>query len=280
MVSITASALNTLSRPARAISAQAAALTAPMTLRLTQGTSTRPPTGSQMRPMTLARAKATAWSTWTGVPSSSSTRPPAAMAEAEPISAWQPPSAPDRVASFSMTMPIPPAVKQARSRASSLRPRASATVNSTAGSTPQAPAVGAATTRPMQAFTSATARAPAIIREKAGPSREVSSPSHWPMRSAPPRTRPLRECWGVASPRAMDWRMTWIRPTMSARTAASGWPEACTSWRRNSSPRGSPAAWASARWASSVPARGGRSVRVASVRSTSFIVDLRSPAVG
>ena len=47
--------------PASAISAALTALTAPMTLRLTQGTSTSPATGSQTRPIRFFSAMATAW---------------------------------------------------------------------------------------------------------------------------------------------------------------------------------------------------------------------------
>ena len=73
--------------PARAMSAALMAFTAPMTLRLTQGTSTRPATGSHTRPMRFFRAMATAWPICWPVPSRRATRAPAAMAEAVPISA-------------------------------------------------------------------------------------------------------------------------------------------------------------------------------------------------
>ena len=46
--------------PARAMSAQLTAFTAPMTFRLMQGTSTNPATGSQTRPMRFFRAMAQA----------------------------------------------------------------------------------------------------------------------------------------------------------------------------------------------------------------------------
>ena len=169
------------------------------------------------------------------------------MAEAEPTSAWQPPSAPEREASFSITRPIPPAVKNARTRASSLAPFSAATVNRTAGSTPQAPAVGAATIRPMQALTSATERAAATSRVKAGASREPPWSSQALSWWAPPRIRPLRECWGWARPRARAWRMTSMRARMNASRAAGAWPEAWASSSRNTRARGTPWAPAAAR---------------------------------
>ena len=66
-----------------------------MTFRFTQGTSTRPATGSHTRPSRFFRAMARAWPIWSGVPPRKSTRAPAAMAAAVPTSAWQPPEAPE-----------------------------------------------------------------------------------------------------------------------------------------------------------------------------------------
>ena len=73
--------------PARAMSAQLTAFTAPMTFRLTQGTSTNPATGSQTRPMRFLRAMAQAWAICWPLPPRRATRAPAAMALAVPISA-------------------------------------------------------------------------------------------------------------------------------------------------------------------------------------------------
>ena len=106
--------------------------------------------------------------------------------------------------------------------------------------------MGAATTRPMQAFTSATARAAAIIRVKPGATRVEPWSSHWRMRAAPPRMSPLREFWGVARPRSWDWRITWMRRSISARTSASGRPAADASWRMKISARDTPPVMAAA----------------------------------
>ena len=76
-----------LPTPARASSAAVRALTAPMTLRLTQGSSTSPATGSHTRPIRFWRAVAQAQAICSGVPPSRATRAAAAMAEAEPTSA-------------------------------------------------------------------------------------------------------------------------------------------------------------------------------------------------
>ena len=68
MASMTSSQGMALSTPDRAISAQDRALTAPITFRLTQGTSTSPATGSHTSPRVLDRAMAQAWAIWLGVP--------------------------------------------------------------------------------------------------------------------------------------------------------------------------------------------------------------------
>ena len=95
MQSITWSTGTRLSMPARAMSAALTAFTAPMTFRLTQGTSTSPATGSHTRPIRFFSAIATAWPICSGPPPRRSTRAPAAMAAAVPTSAWQPPEAPE-----------------------------------------------------------------------------------------------------------------------------------------------------------------------------------------
>ena len=76
-----------LSIPARAISAAVKAMAMPETLRLIQGISTRPATGSHTSPSWFLMAMAQAWADWAGVPPHSSTRAAAAIAEAEPHSA-------------------------------------------------------------------------------------------------------------------------------------------------------------------------------------------------
>ena len=60
MASMTSSTGMRLSTPASAMSATLTAFTAPMTFRLTQGTSTSPATGSQMSPIRFFSAMATA----------------------------------------------------------------------------------------------------------------------------------------------------------------------------------------------------------------------------
>ena len=73
--------------PARAIWAADMASIAPMTFRLTQGTSTSPPTGSHTRPSRFFTAMAQASAICSGVPPWRWTSAAAAMAAAEPISA-------------------------------------------------------------------------------------------------------------------------------------------------------------------------------------------------
>ena len=80
--------------PAIAMSATLTAFTAPMTFRFTQGTSTSPATGSQTSPIRFFSAMATAWPICWPSPPRRATSAPAAMADAVPISAWQPPDAP------------------------------------------------------------------------------------------------------------------------------------------------------------------------------------------
>ena len=72
-----------LCTPARAISAQANAMAVAVALRLKQGISTRPATGSHTRPCMLFSVSATAESAMAGVPPHSSTRAALAMAAAQ-----------------------------------------------------------------------------------------------------------------------------------------------------------------------------------------------------
>ena len=88
----------------------------------------------------------------------------AAMALAVPISAWQPPSAPATLARSAVTWPNPAAIYSACRIVSSGTSRSSANGISTAGSTPQLPAVGAATMRFMHALHSATLSACSVTR--------------------------------------------------------------------------------------------------------------------
>ena len=92
-----------------------------------------------------------------GVPPRSSVSALAAMAEAAPTSAWHPASAPDTEAFRISRYPTAPALSSPVSRASSPRFLLSPTASSQPGSTPEEPAVGAATIRPISPFTSRTA---------------------------------------------------------------------------------------------------------------------------
>ena len=107
MASMTSSQGIWFTSPDRAISAQTSALEAPITLRLTQGTSTSPATGSHTRPRMLDSAMAQAWAICTAVPPMRWVMAAAAMPEAEPTSAWHPPSAPEMEARAAMTCPKP-----------------------------------------------------------------------------------------------------------------------------------------------------------------------------
>jgi hypothetical protein len=78
---------------------------------------------------------------------------------AEPHSAWQPPSAPDREAREAMTMPITPATPGRWPNRREETLRSSAMANKTAGSIPLEPAVGAAQILPMAALASLAASA-------------------------------------------------------------------------------------------------------------------------
>ena len=143
--------------PASAISALISAFIAPSALRFMHGHSTRPATGSHTRPITFFSAIAAALRHLSALPPSSSHSAAAAIAAAEPVSAWQPCSAPLMLAFAAIMLPIAPAVSRPLSSFSSFQPRSFAQVKSTPGNIPLAPAVGAATMRPIAAFTSTTA---------------------------------------------------------------------------------------------------------------------------
>ncbi|MNN39192.1 hypothetical protein D3C81_1532220 [compost metagenome] len=100
---------------------------------------------------------ATASADCSGVPPASSTTAPAAIAEAEPTSAWHPPAAPEIKDWFAMTIPIAPEVNRKRTIISRLTPSSGANPNKHPGITPQAPAVGVATIVPIAALTSLVA---------------------------------------------------------------------------------------------------------------------------
>ncbi len=159
------------STPASASSAEVKAFATPIAFRLTHGISTRPATGSQTRPSTFASAVATAFPIIRGVPPASSTTAAAAIAAAEPHSAWQPPSAPARHALFAITMPTAEAVKRDITQARSDSFLSACMVRTAAGRIPLLPAVGAATMRPMEAFSSEIASARYRAPPKNGPVR-------------------------------------------------------------------------------------------------------------
>lgn len=73
--------------PASESSAAVSAFIAPMALRLTQGTSTSPATGSHISPMRFFSAMATAFAICASLPPCRKTSAAAAMADALPISA-------------------------------------------------------------------------------------------------------------------------------------------------------------------------------------------------
>src|SRR5471032_3288863 len=87
MVRITRSReMKCLPSPRRAICVALIAFTAAMALRSMHGTCTRPPTGSQVRPRLCSRPISAAFSSCSGVAPSTSARPAAAMAQADPTS--------------------------------------------------------------------------------------------------------------------------------------------------------------------------------------------------
>ena len=83
----------------------------------------------------------------------------AAMAQATPTSPWQPTSAPEMEALALAILPNRLAVARARRMVLSSNSQISCTSRHTAGSTPQEPQVGAVTTTPPAAFSSAQASA-------------------------------------------------------------------------------------------------------------------------
>lgn len=107
----------------------------------------------------FCRAKAAAWAQASGVPPKSSVTAAAAMAALEPISAWHPPLAPAMWITRPIIFATPPARTKGMRSSSSGIPRWSATPRRAPGSVPALPAVGAATIRPMRAFSSFTAMA-------------------------------------------------------------------------------------------------------------------------
>ena len=92
--------------PRQASRAALTALTAPMALRSIQGTCTRPPTGSHVRPKLCSIPISAALRHLAGSPPKISANAEAAMAQAEPTSPWQPTSAPEMEAFCLIKLPI------------------------------------------------------------------------------------------------------------------------------------------------------------------------------
>ena len=158
--------------------AQARALAAAITFLPRQGTSTRFATGSQISPIMLCSASDAAVSACSREPPARVTMPAAAIAAAEPPSAWQPPTSAANDHGVQINTPINPAAKSARAIASSSSCIDSATVITAAGKAAQAPAVGAATITPIELFTSMSAVVASTIRLSRG------SPTSRPAASA------------------------------------------------------------------------------------------------
>ncbi len=181
-------------------------------------------------------AIAAAWMLALALPPSSSVTAAAAMAALDPISAWQPPVEP----AMNMCLPITWATPAARIRgitsSSSGRPRWSATPSSAPGTVPALPAVGAATIRPMRAFSSLTAMAYACTRLRSGEPSTSGASASWlafqptmPVRLGSRDARPRRIA-SLISPRRESIvalrrsAATGSSPTSSKRTSSEASP--------------------------------------------------------
>ena len=138
--------------PASAISALEKAIMTPETFLFTQGISTRPATGSQTSPIWLMMAIPSASPEAAGLPPINSTRAAAAIPDAEPHSAWHPPSAPAIEAVWAITIPNAPAVKMDITISLFGSPLSSYMETRQPGRIPQEPAVGVATILPIAAL--------------------------------------------------------------------------------------------------------------------------------
>ena len=122
--------------PLSTLSALVRAFAAPAAFLDWQGTSTSPAIGSQTRPSIFDSAIDAASRLCCGVPPNIATAAAAAIAEAEPTSAWQPASAPATEALRISRQPIAPAVKSPLRTVASSSPNSSSSAKRTAGSTP------------------------------------------------------------------------------------------------------------------------------------------------
>ena len=172
-----------------------------------QGASTRLAIGSQIIPRLDCKAMEAAATACSRLPPARVTRPAADIPDAEPHSAWQPPISAENVAPRAMKTPIIPAASRAFTAASSSSPRNSAAARQVPGKTPHEPAVGAATTRPMEllhSMVAVTARRMAF-RTPASSSRPCSINSLY-LPDCQPR---MRSSYSVpASPASMARRIT------------------------------------------------------------------------
>ena len=222
--------------PASAISAAHRAHITPPPLRLMQGTSTSPATGSHTSPSWFLMAIAAALAAISGVPPFSSTKAAAAMAAALPHSAWQPPSAPAMLACWARTRPMPPAAASASQACWRLAPRCSIMASTAPGRMPQLPAVGLATMRPMAALYSATEMAMAMAQAASGPESVCPAWAYWLMRQPSPPVSPLWERTSFRPPRRAACSITvrsssstarscsLVRPSCSACSSSTSWP--------------------------------------------------------
>src|SRR5690606_16618887 len=119
--------------PAKARSAETIAKEEPAALRLTHGTSTSPATGSQTSPNIFFNVIANASEHCCGDPPAISTIAAAAIAPAEPTSAWQPPAAPEIKALLATTRPKAPEVNKYRIICSRVGFNCSLTANNVPG---------------------------------------------------------------------------------------------------------------------------------------------------
>src|SRR5699024_7161650 len=179
--------------PAKAISAETIAFDAPAAFLFTQGTSTKPATGSHTKPSIFFKQIAKASDDCCGVPPASSTVAPAAIAAAEPTSAWQPPAAPEIDALFATTKPNAPDVSKKFSISFREGSRRGFKPNNTPGTTPADPAVGVAQILPIAAFTSFVATALLTASNNVLPANDLPVFKYSLINTASPPVNPVVE---------------------------------------------------------------------------------------
>ena len=208
--------------PASASSAAVKASVTPEAFRLMQGISTRPATGSHTSPKMHLIAIATACAAISGVPPKSSTMQAAAIAEAVPHSAWQPPDAPAIDALFATTIPIAPAVNRDSTASSRGTPRVFSKDPNAPGRIPQEPAVGVATIFPIAAFISDTAIAIWMAFDIRSPQRCLPSAIVCFNRYASPPVNPLVDLTPGLLPFSIASSMTVKFSSIRLTSASSG----------------------------------------------------------